>query len=491
MTRHRGLPLRAQNLLLILSDEHNRDITGCYGNRLVRTPHLDALAARGTRFRWAYCNCPICVPSRASLATGRYVHEIRCWDNAHPYDGRVRGWGHRLIEQGHEVAAVGKLHYRTVDDQTGFSQEISTLHVVDGIGDLLGLIRRELPVRGNVERLAADAGRGESSYTHYDRSIVEAARGWLEDKAANPPEKPWLLFVGFVLPHFPLIAPPEFFDLYSLEQMPIPRFYAESERPDHPVLNALRGCLNYDDYFDEERVRTALAAYYGMVSFLDFNVGQLLNALEDTGLERDTRVIYTSDHGDNLGNRGFWGKSVMYEEAVAVPLIMAGEDIPRGHVACTPASLVDLHPTFLKGLGEQASADEITLPGRSLFRLAREEQPGRIVFSEYHAVGAMAGIYMIRKGRWKYVHYVGHCPQLFDLEADPHEGTDLGQSPAHMALRAELEADLRSFVDPDAVNEQAFADQERKITEHGGPETIKRRGDFGYTPAPGEAPVFG
>jgi choline-sulfatase len=98
--------MRAQNLLFILSDEHNRDITGCYGNRFVKTPHLDALAARGTRFAHAYCNCPICVPSRASLATGRHVHEIRCWDNAHPYDGSARGWGHRLIDRGHDVAAV-------------------------------------------------------------------------------------------------------------------------------------------------------------------------------------------------------------------------------------------------------------------------------------------------------------------------------------------------------------------------------------------------
>jgi choline-sulfatase len=482
--------LRAQNLLFILSDEHNRDITGCYGNPLVKTPHLDALAARGTRFRAAYCNCPICVPSRASLATGRYVHEIGCWDNAHPYDGSARGWGHRLIEQGHEVAAIGKLHYRTLDDQTGFSEEINTLHVVDGMGDLLGLMRRELPERGNVKALARDAGRGESTYTHYDRSITLAAKDWLEGKARQRPDKPWLLFVGFVLPHFPLVAPPEFFDLYPLDRMPLPRFYRDGERPEHPVLNALRGCLNYADYFDEERLRTALAAYHGMVSFLDHNIGRLLQALDETGLAADTRVIYTSDHGDNLGNRGFWGKSVMYEEAVAVPLIMAGDDIPQDHVVQTPVSLVDLHPTFLEALGEQPEPGA-RRPGRSLFELARHEVADRVVFSEYHAVGATAGIYMVRKGRWKYVHYVGHRPQLFDLEADPQEAQDLGASPAHASVRAELEAELRKIVDPDAVNARAFADQERKIAEHGGPEAIRQRGDFGYTPAPGQTPVFG
>lgn len=481
-----------QNLLFIFSDEHTRDITGCYGNDLVKTPNLDRLAARGTRFNSAYCNCPICVPSRASLATGRYVHDIRCWDNAHPYDGSIRGWGHRLIDDGHDVAAVGKLHYRTVDDRTGFSEQINTLHVVEGIGDLLGLLRREPPERGNIRKLAEEAGPGESSYTHYDRAIVDGAKAWLEQKAKAPTDKPWLLFAGFVLPHFPLVAPQEFYDLYNLADLPMPRFYGTDQRPDHPVLNALRSCMNYDDFFeDETRVKTAIAAYYGMVSFLDHNIGLLLQALDELGLADSTRVVYTSDHGDNLGNRGLWGKSVMYEEAVSVPMIMAGKGIPEGKAVNTPVSLVDLGPTFIEALGEAPRADEHELPGRSLFELAEREDPERVVFSEYHAVGATAGMYMIRKGRWKYVHYVGHRPQLFDLEADPHEGTDLGESADHAAVRAELEAALRQIVDPDAVNARAFADQQAKIDSYGGPDAIKERGDFGYTPAPGQTPVFG
>jgi choline-sulfatase len=482
--------MKAQNLLFIFSDEHNRDITGCYGNDFVKTPHLDALAARGTRFAHAYCNCPICVPSRASLATGRYVHEIRCWDNAHPYDGSMRGWGHRLIDQGHEVAAVGKLHYRSIDDRTGFSEEIDTLHVVDGIGDLLGLLRRELPERGNIRSLAEEAGRGESSYTHYDRRIAEAARGWLQHRAANPPARPWLLFVGFVLPHFPLVAPPEFFDLYPLDQVPLPRF--GDLEPDHPVLKSLKSCMNYSDFFDERKVRTALAAYHGMVSFLDHNIGELLRTLEDTGLAADTRVIYTSDHGDNLGNRGFWGKSVMYDESVAVPLIMAGEGIAAGKEVRTPVSLVDLHPTFLDALGETEEPGAAPRPGRSLFEIARQpDDPARVAFSEYHAVGATAGMYMVRDGRWKYVHYVGHRPQLFDLENDPQEAHDLGESAAHAEVRARLAAELAKVVDPEAVNALAFADQAARIAAHGGADAIKQRGDFGYTPAPGQSPVFG
>ena len=167
-------------------------------------------------------------------------------------------------------------------------------------------------------------------------------------QGGSPPDKPWLLYVGFVLPHFPLVSPPEFFAMYPPESMPVPRMYGKEDRPSHPVLDRLRQCLNYDDYFDEERMRVALSAYFGMVSFLDHNIGQLMKVLEETGLSENTRIVYSSDHGDNLGNRGLWGKSVMYEESVAVPLIMAGKGIPAGKAVSTPVSLVDLAPTFIE-----------------------------------------------------------------------------------------------------------------------------------------------
>jgi choline-sulfatase len=134
------------NLLVIMSDEHSRRVLGCYGNRLVRTPHLDSLAARGTRFTDAYCNSPICVPSRASFATGRHVHDIRFWDNANPYDGSVPSWGHRLMAAGSRVTSIGKLHYRDSKDPNGFDEEIIPLHVVDGIGG---------PVHGFLRQSAA------------------------------------------------------------------------------------------------------------------------------------------------------------------------------------------------------------------------------------------------------------------------------------------------------------------------------------------------
>src|SRR5579863_9207505 len=197
--------VKPANLLFILCDEHNPRVLGAAGHPVIRTPNLDRLAARGVRFSSAYCNSPICVPSRAALATGRYVHQIRFWDNAIPYDGSVPSWHHRLRDAGSEVVSIGKLHFRSAADDNGFSEEIMPLHVVDGIGDPLGWLREPLPVRKAALRLAQDAGRGDSTYQQYDDRITAAAVAWLEARAAAADRgKPWVLFVSLVCPHFPL-----------------------------------------------------------------------------------------------------------------------------------------------------------------------------------------------------------------------------------------------------------------------------------------------
>ncbi len=332
-SRAEKIQMMPANLVFILSDEHNKRVTGCYGHPMIKTPNLDALAARGTRFTAAYTNCPICVPARASFATGQYVHKIRFWDNAIAYDGTVPSWGHRLMAQGHHVASIGKLHYLDSDaKRNGFDEEILPLHIVNGMGDLLGLIRDELPRRPGSAKLGPEAGRGESEYTEYDRDIAAATVKWLEQEAPKHRDKPWALYVGFVSPHFPLIAPPQFYDMYPESAVPWPLMYDPAERPRHPFIDAMRKCLCYDDAFDVPMVRRAITAYFGLTSFLDDNVGTILRALEDTGLMENTRVVYSSDHGDNLGTRGMWGKSTMYEESAGIPMIMAGPDVPKGNV---------------------------------------------------------------------------------------------------------------------------------------------------------------
>jgi choline-sulfatase len=478
--------MKPTNLLFILSDEHNKRVTGCYGHPVARTPNLDALAARGTRFTGAYTNCPICVPARASFATGRYVHQVRCWDNAIAYEGQAPAWGHRLMEQGHHVASIGKLHYKeSKPAANGFDEEILPLHMVDGVGDLLGLIRDELPRRAGALRLGPEAGPGESEYTRYDRSIADETVKWLRQAASRRRDKPWALYVGFVSPHFPLIAPQQFYDLYPDDAVPWPEMYAQSERPRHPFIDAMRKCMCFDEPFDAPMVRRAVRAYLGLVSFMDDNVGAILRALAETGLAGETRVAYSSDHGDNLGTRGLWGKSTMYEESAGIPMIMAGPDVPEGRVCATPVMLADAFPTFVQALGAAPDPRDRDLPGVSLLDIAAGATPERTVLSEYHAAGAIAAAYMIRHGQYKYVHYVGMPPMLFDLGADPHERTDLGQSAAFAGVRAECEARLRKVVDPEAADRLARADQKAQIAKHGGVDAILKKGTFRYSPPPG------
>ena len=207
-------------------------------------------------------------------------------------------------------------------------------------------------------------------------------------------------------------------------------------------------------------------------------------------VSKDTLVVYTSDHGDNLGARTFWGKSNMYEEAVGVPLIIKGPGIPAGRRVATPVSLVDVYPTIIEAVGEESTLEERKLPGTSLLRLLDGKGADRTVFSEYHAVGSMTGIFMVRFGRYKYIHYEGYRPQLFDLEADPMETRDLALESNNEVTIAEGERRLRAICDPAKVSAQAFDDQERRIRELGGVEAVLKRGSYPYTPAPGEAPRY-
>ncbi|MCA2011551.1 sulfatase-like hydrolase/transferase [Cereibacter sphaeroides] len=472
----------SRNLLILMSDEHQARAMGCAGHPFVQTPHLDALAARGMRFTEAYTPSPICVPARASFATGRYAHQQRLWDNAMPYTGQPRGWGHQLQERGIAVESIGKLHYRYDDDDAGFDVEHMPMQVVGGHGMVWASMRREGERKIRDGRMLGDyIGPGTSKYTEYDARVTARTVDWLTQRGAQDGAAPWCLYVGLVAPHFPLIAPPEFLDLYPPEMMPEVKLHPSTGYRRHPWAEAQNANMDSEAKFrDPEERLMAMRCYYGLTSWLDHNVGLILQALEDAGLAGDTTVVYTSDHGDNVGARGLWGKSQMYQESTAIPMIMSGPGIAPGTCA-TPVSLIDLSQTLAEHFGGHLAES----PGENLYAIARApEAPERVVFSEYHATGSISAGYMLRRGRWKYHYYVGFPPELFDLQADPEELVDLGQDPTHAAIRAELHAALCAIVDAEAANAQAFADQDALIARLGGPEKAFNMGASGATPPP-------
>jgi len=473
--------MTSTNLLFIISDEHQARALSCAGHPIVKTPNIDALAGRGTRFTAAYTPCPICVPARASLATGRYVHEIRYWDNATAYDGRVPGWGARLQASSVRIESIGKLHYRNGDDPTGFDAQHRPMHIWRGIGQVWGSVRDPMPApRDDIVRFD-QVGAGYSKYNAYDEAVRDQAIAWLREHGRS--DRPWMLFVGFVAPHFPLIAPPRYVDRYPPDDMPLPELRRRNGYVRHPWVEAQESFLPTDVEFgsDEDKRRRAASAYYALCTMMDEHVGAIYGVLDRMGLAETTTVIYTSDHGEALGQRDHWGKSNLYNECTQVPLVMAGPDVPRGRTCDTLVNLIDLAPTFLSAFGLSDPA----LRGRSLFDIARAPtDTARTSFSEYHAVGAPSGAFMVRKGRWKYHEYVGFEPELFNLETDPDEARNLAKDSSCLRHLADLQRELRRIVDPEAADRLAKADQSALVASFGGREIAFRTGTEGATPAP-------
>jgi choline-sulfatase len=478
--------MSSENLLFLFSDEHEARVLGTAGHPLARTPNLDRLAARGTRFASAWTPSPLCVPARASLATGRFVHDIGYWDNAIAYDGRVPGWGQRLQAEGLRVEAIGKLHYRNHTDPTGFDRQIEPTHILGGIGQVWGSVRDPMPESAGPSPLFAQLGAGESSYNRYDRRVAENAIGWLQERSRSPDKKPWVLFVGFVAPHFPLVVPQNYLERYPLQAVPLPKLLPRDGWRRHPWVEAQARHMDHDaSLATDERRKLALASYYGLCSFLDEQIGRVLQALEATGLEASTRVIYTSDHGDNLGARGMWNKCLLYRESTAVPLIVSGPGVARGRVCTTNVNLVDVYQSVLDCVGLEPARAEAPLPGKSLFRVASERDDAeRLGFSEYHAVGSVSAAFMLKRGRFKYHYYVGFAPELFDLESDPEEARDLAGDPRYRDTLARFESDLRAMLDPEEIDRRAKREQAQLVNRFGGREKALKTGTPGATPVP-------
>jgi choline-sulfatase len=266
--------------------------------------------------------------------------------------------------------------------------------------------------------------------------------------------------------------------MYEADALPYPKANA-AWQAENRTSRAMRALLDFQDHFvSEGQIREAVAQYYALTTALDENVGRVLRAIEETGAADDTLVIYASDHGDNLGNRGHWGKSTMWEESVGVPLVIAGPGITAGATSDTPVSLIDLAPTVEAAGG--LPVDE-SLPGRDLRELARDRDPDRPVFAEYHAVGAETGIFMLRLGSYKLIEFVGDAPLLYDLEADPEELVNLAEKPDHRGALERCRAALHAICDSVAVNAQAFRDQAARVKHLGGEASVRRRQPLAFT----------
>ncbi len=475
------------NLIFFQSDNHNRAVTGCYGHQFVQTPNIDRIANVGVRFANSYSTSALCCPARAAIATGRYPHQTGFWDNAIAYDGSVPTWHHRLREQRHTVVAVGKLHYRSAEDDNGFTEEIEPMHLHDGKGAIKNLLRGydAEPAKddGSFWTLYTQrSGVGETHYQAYDRRISAKSIEWLK-RHGKGGGKPWVLYVSYISPHPPFTVPQRLYDLYPEKDMQLPVGFRPGERTEHPATQYLRRMDGMLDMTDEAALKRIAAGYFGLITHMDEQIGAVMHAAEELGLLANTRIAYTSDHGELFGSQGVFGKKNLYEGSVGVPLVLSGPGIRQGGVSKQIVSHVDLYPTLVDGAGARLARSDEELRGVSLWPALCGADTARVGFAEYHAQASKAAAYVLRDGAMKLIYHVGMPAQLFNLENDPDELKDL--SSAKPAIVQALEQKLRAICDPEAVDARAKADQRKWVEHWGGRDKVAGASQILFTPPPG------
>jgi len=397
-----------------------------------------------------------------SFMTTRTPTRNRVWDNSHVLSSGIPTWAHTLAAAGYETSLVGRMHFVGPDHRHGFVNrpigEPSAIH--PGVPRKGGDRWTQFPssTSGQSRVSVETAGRGTTSYQWYDEEVTEAARTYVRDHARA--DRPFAAVVGYVLPHCPFVAPKDLFDYYY-ERVRIPEV---EERQPATVrrYRENRGIL--DPPLPDDRVRIALAAYYALCEYSDSLIGQVLETVEETGLDRNTLVVYTSDHGEMAGEHGCWWKSNYYEGSAGVPLIARQPGVVRSGEMCEAVcNVLDLGTT----MAEVAGADPLPNgDGRSLMPLLTgdgaeewtDETFCELVDFRTPDRSPLASR-MIRSGRWKYWEYgdpEGLPPVLFDLAEDPWEEKDLGEDPGHAQVRSRLSARLHADWEPDRAAAEAM-----------------------------------
>ena len=446
------------NMLIIMSDEHAPMYSSVYRHPIVRTPNMEKLAQAGATFDAAYCNSPVCMPSRMSFMTGRFVHKIGAWDNVSPLSSDQVTWAHRLRAVGYDVALSGKQHFAGADQYHGFQQQLARdlhseryhpIHLWDD-----GITQAKEPWPGVYE-----AGPGATEELEVDDLVQERALAFLRDPARK--DKPWALNVSFIAPHFPLIAPQRFWDMYPVDEMDLPDIPPGHLENLHPVYQRFRKMNGYPR-FPDEVVRRARAGYYALISYLDEKIGELIQALKDNGQYENTVIIYTSDHGDMNGEHGMWRKGNFYEASARVPLqIVWTRHIAGGQRFPDVVSLVDLTAAICDIAGDNSG---FPLDGDSLLPLMTAGDPDwkDEAFCEYLGPGADRPMAMLRRGRYKLNYSWGDPLELYDLEADPGEFENLAARPQQQERIAAMQADLLADWDPADLDQRVRASQRQQ-----------------------------
>lgn len=489
------------NILFIMADQLRADYLGCNGHPTQRTPHIDALAARGVNFTRAYSQAPVCGPSRMSFYTGRYAISHGASYNNVPLRVDERTLGDYLRPEGYRVGLVGKTHMKRDEEgmsrlgldpdssrgvlvsQCGFEpfERDDGLHPDQSANPDLPY-NRYLRSKGyagdnpwHSHANSAEGDNGEALSGWYMRNCHLPARVREEDSETayttaramdfieDAGEQPWCLHLSYIKPHWPYMAPAPYHAMYGAGDILAPvRSDIERERP-HPVLGAFMQHPESREFSRDEVRERVIPAYMGLVTQLDDHIGRLVAFLEARGELDNTLIVLTSDHGDYLGDHWLGEKEMFHEPSARIPMIVVDPrrqaDATRGSVSQQLVEAIDLVPTFVDVAGGDSQALDHVLEGRSLQPLVTGEEVGawrQYAFSEADYAWRPARVmldlppdaaraFMVTDGRWKYIYYSHHRPQLFDLATDPQELSDLADMTQHAETLERLEAALQEW----------------------------------------------
>ena len=451
------------NVLLLVSDEHNHAVMGCAGDPVVRTPALDRIAAEGVRFGRAYCQAPVCTPSRASFLSGKHISSLSCWNNHWVLFPEHRTIAHHFADAGYETCLVGKMHFGGKDQMHGF-QHRPYGDFWHGLGHQPDPIDM-FPNSGGIRQVGASQ---IPESLQQEPIVTTEAAAWVEEHVARDPHQPWFLCASYCKPHAPLVVPARYLNRY-LDKVPPPLRDARDQAIHHPYPTHQLENYGLLDLTPEEHDR-ARAAYWAAVEFLDDCIAALLWRLERLGALDNTIIAYISDHGDLIGNHGLWWKANYYEDAIRVPFLLAGPGIPHELTRPQPVELTDLFPTLsaLCGLKPPAGVDGVDLA--PLFS-AQPSSPRESVISEYYGIGMLTQAYRsgthgdsmrcIVTDRFKYVNTFDLQNLLFDLQEDPHEFRNVIAEPQYREVAHELSSVLDDGFSWETTLDRINRDRER------------------------------
>lgn len=456
------------NIVLFMADQLTAQVLSAWGGRVCRTPNLDRLAARGAVFDRTLCAYPLCAPSRAALMTGRLPSRIGAWDNGAEFPAALPTFAHYLRARGYYTCLSGKMHFVGPDQFHGFEERLTTeiypadfCWTPDPAGDAGdGGAERFGAGVSSVETIADAGPVARSMQIDYDEDVIHHAVREIYHRARSPDRRPFLLAVSLSQPHDPFVTTPRWWDLYDGAAIDPPRVPPVPPEARDPHSRALHAHYGQDRFpIGPEATLRARRAYYAMVSHVDAMLGQLMAALEACAMAERTVVIFTSDHGEMLGERGMWFKKTLFEPAIHVPLVITGPGIAPGRIA-TPVSLIDLMPTILDLAGIGAAGLAAPVEGQSLGPfLARGIGAHGPVLAEHLDGGTAAARVMLREGALKLVLSRAYPPMLHDLAADPQEQEDLAADPDWAGTLARMTAKAETLWDLDALDQARRASQ--------------------------------